>query len=214
MKYACKVPLISQQGGFGNGPVPRIDSLGSRMFLLNLKPSLSSITPPHLAALPPKYFRPTKALDAGAGVGRVTSDTLLPLFDRVDLVESSTHFLEKARLNSSRWRGIEDGSKGVRFFQAGLQYCDPSSMKEQLGIAVGAQDFEEGYDVIWIQWVAGHLGHEELVAFLQRCSKALRKSENGEEAYIVVKENVINSNEDMFDETDSSFVRYAVLSLL
>eukprot|EP00741_Cyanophora_paradoxa_P014758 tig00020824_g14236.t1 len=38
------------------------------------------------------------------------------------------------------------------------------------------------YDVIWIQWVIGHLTDEDMVAFLKRCQRALRP-----EGWIVVK---------------------------
>lgn len=182
------------------------------MFLLTLKPSLSTIVPPHLQSLP-KRTHPAKALDLGAGIGRVTSDVLLPLFDHVDLVESSSHFLEKAQKASARWRGIADSSKGLRFYKAGLQYFDPASPSGLFGKA-GAEDLAEGYDVIWLQWVAGHLGQDDLVAFLQRCQKALRASPPEDRAVIVLKENVINTKEDAFDETDSSLVRWALSSNL
>lgn len=180
------------------------------MFLLTLKPSLSTIVPPHRQSLPERT-RPVKALDAGAGIGRVTSDVLLPLFDRVDLVESSAHFLEKAQKASAKWKGIPDKSKGLRFYKTGLQYFDPSSPSGLFG-QVGAEDFGEGYDVIWLQWVAGHLGQDDLVAFLQRCQKALREGPAEDRAFIVLKENVISAKEDAFDETDSSLVR-CVLNL-
>ena len=36
-------------------------------------------------------------LDCGAGIGRVTKNLLLPLFDTVDMVEQNPEFLEKAK---------------------------------------------------------------------------------------------------------------------
>ena len=36
-------------------------------------------------------------LDCGAGIGRITKNLLLPLFDVVDMVEQNAGFLEKAR---------------------------------------------------------------------------------------------------------------------
>ena len=36
-------------------------------------------------------------LDCGAGIGRVTKNLLLPLFDTVDMVEQNPDFLEKAK---------------------------------------------------------------------------------------------------------------------
>ena len=41
------------------------------------------------------YFFPT-SLDCGAGIGRVAKCLLLPLFEKVDLVEQNREFLEAA----------------------------------------------------------------------------------------------------------------------
>ncbi|KAJ2004489.1 hypothetical protein H4R26_002471, partial [Coemansia thaxteri] len=64
--------------------VHRPDIAGSREFLTKLRsdPSL---------ALGSKY-----ACDCGAGIGRVTKHFLLPMFDRVDLVEQNSKFLHEA----------------------------------------------------------------------------------------------------------------------
>ena len=189
-------------------PVPRVDALGSRMSLLTLIPSLSLCQAPQQSA-PPKRSRPLKALDCGAGIGRCTETVLLPLYDRVDVVETSTHFLDKARSCAPSWPGIKDRSKGCRFYQCGLQQVDPASLPKQYGEVVGASDsWEGGYDLIWIQWVLPHLSDEQLVAFLQRCRKALRE---GEDSYIVVKENAKRVGEqDYFHEEDSSITRFAL----
>lgn len=64
------------------------------------------------------------------------------------------------------------------------------------------------YDVIWIQWAAGHLSDDQLVAFLQRCRYALVRpdAQHGRSpGLIVVKEN--NANRTLFDEEDSSISR-------
>ena len=41
---------------------------------------------------------PGRALDCGAGIGRVSKRVLLPLFSEVDLVEQNQAFLEKAKM--------------------------------------------------------------------------------------------------------------------
>ena len=41
--------------------------------------------------------KPLAALDCGAGIGRISEQLLLHLFDEVDLVEPSRHLLETAR---------------------------------------------------------------------------------------------------------------------
>ncbi|XP_053710150.1 N-terminal Xaa-Pro-Lys N-methyltransferase 1 [Synchiropus splendidus] len=121
------------------------------------------------------------ALDCGAGIGRITKRLLLPLFKTVDLVDVTQEFLDKAKTYLG-----EDGKRVGHYFCSGLQDFKPESGR---------------YDVIWIQWVIGHLTDEHLVDFLQRCQKSLRP--NG---LIVIKDNV--SYEGVVpDEVDSSICR-------
>ena len=86
-------------GGYGLGTVPRIDSMGSRLFLLKNLKRLANVPPasadPGVWAEEKMRWRETsgkgkavtRALDCGAGVGRVTQSVLLPLVDEVHLVE-------------------------------------------------------------------------------------------------------------------------------
>ncbi|BGO97562.1 Alpha N-terminal protein methyltransferase 1 [Rhodotorula toruloides] len=123
-------------GGYGEGtPVPRLDATSSRLLILSLLPQLSTISPPHLppSSAPSRPSRPFRALDCGAGIGRVTSTVLLPLFDLVDLVEPVEPFVVQAQTNALqgkegwKWLHVEDESKrkGVRIWRAGLQHFDP-----------------------------------------------------------------------------------------
>ncbi|KAI0636936.1 DUF858-domain-containing protein [Trametes polyzona] len=137
-------------GGFGNGSLPRVDALGSRQFLMYLLPELctvpSAIRPLQPSSSPLTTRRP-RALDVGAGVGRVTSDTLLHLFADVLLVEPVAPFVQEAlrrgrasaRLAdpaasialdenpmAAPWKGIRDRSRSVTFVQATLQDFDPA----------------------------------------------------------------------------------------
>lgn len=86
------------------------------------------------------------AVDCGAGIGRITKCLLSKYFDTIDLVEQNGSFLEKAKefVNSSK---------------LGTTY------------AVGLQDFvpEKKYDVVWSQWVLGHLEDVDLIKFLSLC---------------------------------------------
>jgi len=72
LDYWEKVPasVNGVLGGFGTGSLPRVDSLGSRQFLLSLMPELC-IIPSALrrldADIPPSNRR-TRALDVGAGI--------------------------------------------------------------------------------------------------------------------------------------------------
>lgn len=81
------------------------------------------------------------ACDCGAGIGRVTKNFLLKVpFEKVDLVEQTTSFCEQAK-NDYLKKEVEEGRIGQV-------------------LNVGLQDFtpEEGkYDLIWCQWVLGHL---------------------------------------------------------
>lgn len=89
------------------------------------------------------------ALDCGAGIGRITKYLLTEVFTNVDMVEQNSTFLEKAKV----YLGPKK-DKVVNFFAIGLQSFDP---------------IPKHYDVIWIQWVIGHLTDDHLVQFLQRC---------------------------------------------
>ncbi|KAL8278482.1 hypothetical protein RQP46_009172 [Phenoliferia psychrophenolica] len=228
-------------GGYGpTTAVPRLDAAMSRMLLLSILPQLSTIVPPHRHtknASPPSPRRSFRALDCGAGIGRVTSTVLLPLFDRVDLVEPVQKFLDTARDDATKahkegWKLVKDGAhnKGVRMWLAGLQHFDPAKPATPLGggssVTVGtfgdatltwpppteSTPQEDGYDVVMIQWCIGHLSDAELVGFLQRSQKALRRSEFGLEGYIVLKENVCRDDAcdgtgSLWDDDDSSITR-------
>ena len=70
-------------------------------------------------------------------------------------------------------------------------------------ICCGLQDFtpEVGrYDVIWCQWVLGHLKDDDLVCFLQRAKAGLAS-----DGIIVIKENTCPELE--YDKLDSSYSR-------
>lgn len=122
------------------------------------------------------------ALDCGAGIGRITKRLLLPLFRTVDLVDVTQEFLDKAKT----YLGDEEGKRVENYFCCGLQDFVPQDGR---------------YDVIWIQWVIGHLTDDHLVEFLRRCRGGLRP--NG---LIIVKDNV--SYEGVVpDEVDSSVCR-------
>lgn len=70
---------------------------------------------------------------------------------------------------------------------------------------MGLQDFKDDgkkYDVVWSQWVLGHLTDDDLISFFRQLSTVLEK--NG---MIVVKENFTKNNEVIQDLTDSSVTR-------
>uniref|UniRef100_A0AAY4EHG1 protein N-terminal methyltransferase n=1 Tax=Denticeps clupeoides TaxID=299321 RepID=A0AAY4EHG1_9TELE len=121
------------------------------------------------------------ALDCGAGIGRITKRLLLPLFHTVDMVDVTQEFLDKAKTYLG-----EEGKRVDNYFCCGLQDFEPQPGR---------------YDVIWIQWVIGHLTDNHLVDFLRRCRGGLRPG-----GLVVVKDNVAYEGV-VPDEVDSSVCR-------
>ncbi|KAG5892412.1 hypothetical protein JTB14_003348 [Gonioctena quinquepunctata] len=122
------------------------------------------------------------ALDCGAGIGRITKFLLTDVFDKVDMVEQNPKFIEQAK----NYLGAKL-SKVNEFFPVGLQNFEPESRK---------------YDVIWIQWVLGHLTDDDLINFLESCQNGLKP--NG---IIVVKENITATDDSEMDTQDYSVTR-------
>lgn len=130
------------------------------------------------------------ALDCGAGIGRITKFLLSDHFECVDLVEQNGAFLEQAK----QYLGPKLSKIG-HFFPVGLQNFEPEAGR---------------YDVIWIQWVLGHLTDSDLVKFLKLCQKGLKPG-----GVIVIKENTASSEDVDVDEKDSSVTRpFALLKSL
>ncbi|CAI9726801.1 N-terminal Xaa-Pro-Lys N-methyltransferase 1-like [Octopus vulgaris] len=122
-----------------------------------------------------------RALDCGAGIGRVTKHLLTPLFNHVDMLDLNQKFLSRAET-----------------------YLGDKKSKVDRYICNSLQDFvpEPGrYNVIWCQWVLGYLSNSDFVSFLKRCKAALVSG-----GLIAIKENVTTEDR-VFDETDSCFTR-------
>ncbi|KAJ3520847.1 hypothetical protein NMY22_g12564 [Coprinellus aureogranulatus] len=222
-------------GGFGKGSLPRIESLGSRQFLLGLYPELSTVPSVYKPLKPQGSSQRVRALDVGAGVGRVTSDTLLYLVHDVVLLEPVGPFvqeaLRRARADAgiaiepspssisedrSFWPGLADQTKSITILQGTLQEFDPLKphrvdFLDRLGYQPSrpADDINLGFDIIWCQWCLGHLSDADLVDFFNRSHAALKK--DNPRSLIVVKENVCGDLDGkpntVFDEQDSSLTR-------
>lgn len=121
------------------------------MFLLSLLPRLSTV-PSSIMPLPtttdsaaPTSAARTRALDVGAGIGRVTASVLIHLLDTVEILEPAPHFLAKAVEASPTWKGLSEEDvketpegeeekgkkektkgKAVRFWEGGLAGFDPN----------------------------------------------------------------------------------------
>ncbi|CAO1617422.1 unnamed protein product [Jaminaea pallidilutea] len=131
-------------GGYGLGTLPRIDALGSRSFLLSVLPRLSSVAPVTDDPISWKKIKMqerkgkgrmvTRALDAGAGVGRVSENVLTRIVDEVHLVEPVEHFLSEAANQSPKWQSLTlppssqpfQARKAAHFHLSTLQALDPA----------------------------------------------------------------------------------------
>ncbi|KAF9434380.1 hypothetical protein BGZ76_008110 [Entomortierella beljakovae] len=131
---------------------------------------------------------PSHVLDCGAGIGRVTKQVLIKAFDHVDLVENCEAFVKQAKEEYLKSE-IESGKVGeVRC--SGLQ-----------NVQFEGTNWEGRFDVIWCQWVLGHLTEADLIAFFNRCKKGLKPG-----GLIFIKENNAKIGI-VIDEDDSSMTR-------
>lgn len=148
-----------------------VDCEGSRGFLKYLKQEKVLTAECH------------KAVDCGAGIGRVSKHFLLKEFDKVDIVEQCEEFTK----NVHKYMDDEQLSERIEnIFNVGMQVFEPQPGH---------------YDLIWMQWVVGHLTDDDFVQFLKRCKAGLSPG-----GCIGIKDNV-TSGEAIFDAQDSSVTR-------
>jgi len=171
-------------GMLGGYPqISRIDLQGSANFISKLrrKSTLPSGVP---KSKPPLLAR---AVDCGAGIGRITAGFLVNVAELVDIVEPVVKFTDEISTGQSFLPWREQGKIG-QIYNLGLEDWTPTQQ----------------YSLIWNQWCVGQLTDAQLQAYLQRCATML---ENG--GWIVVKENLSTtiSDEDTFDDVDSSVTR-------
>ena len=160
-------------GVLGGYPqVSRVDLQGSKNFLAKLRRQSKHF--------PPSKGKLRRAVDCGAGIGRITEGFLRDVAEVVDIVEPVVSFTDQ----------IKDKPGVGEIYNIGLEDWHPD--RDGLG----------PYDLIWNQWCVGQLNDKQFVEYLQRLPKVL--SEGG---LIIVKENLSNSGEDVYDETDSSVTR-------
>ncbi|KAL2067892.1 hypothetical protein VTL71DRAFT_15990 [Oculimacula yallundae] len=121
-----------------------------------------------------------RAVDCGAGIGRITEGLLLGIASTVDIVEPVTKFAN----------ALKDKAGIGNIFNIGLESWSPELSSDAK------------YDLIWNQWCLGHLTDAQLQTYLEKCAKAIVEG-----GLVVVKENLSTSGEDLFDELDSSVTR-------
>ncbi|KAH0570361.1 putative S-adenosylmethionine-dependent methyltransferase [Spironucleus salmonicida] len=108
-------------------------------------------------------------LDVGAGIGRVTEHVLSKIFISVDTVE-----------NNQQYSVIQKCTRQKYIQEAQLFLIDQT------------------YDLIWIQWVIGHLTDQDLLQMFKNFAKMTK--------YIVIKDNLCTQGF-MFDSTDANILR-------
>ncbi|KAJ8300222.1 hypothetical protein KUTeg_021741, partial [Tegillarca granosa] len=92
-----------------------------------------------------------------------------------------------------------------KFLDKAPEFIGQDASRVERFICCGLQDFvpEAGrYDIIWCQWVLGHLTEPHLMKFFKSCRQGLKS--NG---LLIVKENVSGTEEKDFDDDDSSYTR-------
>lgn len=124
-----------------------------------------------------------RALDIGAGIGRITFSSLYPRFRRIDMLDSNSAFLESAKMFEK-----STGNSKIENFYA-------STIEEFR--------FKHKYDLVFVQWVLEYVSHEDLLKFFTRVKLNLQK--NG---VVIIKENVnILSDEDIIVSEEGSTIR-------
>jgi len=118
------------------------------------------------------------AIDVGAGIGRITQKALRDFFGQVDLMEQCPAYIDKAK-------EILGANHNGEFYTIGCQEFN----------------FTKKYDVIWIQWVVGHLTDKDFVDFLVKCKANLNP-----QGIIVCKEN-LSSGCFIVDKDDCTIIR-------
>ncbi|EMC94773.1 hypothetical protein BAUCODRAFT_73639 [Baudoinia panamericana UAMH 10762] len=170
--WSATEPTVN--GVLGGYPqVSRIDLQGSSNFLAKLRRSSHH----H-----PSSKKLNRAVDCGAGIGRITDGFLSKVAEVVDIVEPVKSFTDQIQ-----------GKPGVgEILNVGLEEWHPQ------------RDGHGPYDLIWTQWCLSQLTDVQVVEYLGRLPAVM--SEGG---WIVVKENLSNHHldEDVFDKTDSSVTR-------
>ena len=168
-------------GMLGGYPeISRVDLKGSANFVAKLRREQQVHS--SLPATPGPLRR---GVDCGAGIGRVTAGLLSAVCEVVDMVEPVEKFAREVK-----------GQKMVGSGSVGHVYV--------IGLEDWVPDKEAKYDIIWNQWCLGHLTDKQLVAYLERCRRALTV-----DGWVIVKENMGTNadGEDVFDQQDSSVTR-------
>jgi protein N-terminal methyltransferase len=124
-----------------------------------------------------------RAIDVGAGIGRITFNSLYDNFENIDMVEASNNFLQIAKNIEKE----KSDNKIKNFYNSTIE------------------DFKflYNYDLIIVQWVLEYVSYNDLISFFTRAKLHLQP--NG---IIIVKENInIYNDNDICIEEEGSLIR-------
>jgi protein N-terminal methyltransferase len=167
------------EGVLGGYPqVSRVDLQGSSTFLAKLR---------RKSAIHKPSTRLPRAVDCGAGIGRITAGFLSKVAEVVDVVEPVVQ-LTKVITEGDGFKELREQGRVGEVYNKGLEDWTPT----------------KPYDLIWNQWCLGQLTDEQLLDYFGRI-----KDKITEGGWIVVKENMSTDPEgkDIFDPADSSVTR-------
>lgn len=134
-----------------------------------------------------EIIRTGSCLDCGGGIGRVSHYVLKPVFQHVDMVEGCELFVQTSTTNFAK------NSIRVRY-NVELQNID--ELHRQInGIR---------YDVVFLQWVIGHLTDRDTVRFLRFARDNLLVPSTGR---IIMKENCVINKGFFLDKEDINLIR-------
>jgi protein N-terminal methyltransferase len=148
---SCEPTIDGMLGGYGH--IHGVDVVGSQAFIRKL--------------IPAEAIARGRALDVGAGIGRITNNVLIPVgFNTVDLTDVSETFLQTAR-----------------------ESVPADKLGDCVASSFDAFDFSKRkWTLIWMQWCAIYLRDDLFVDFF---SKACAGLEDHPNSFVVLKENIL-----------------------
>lgn len=105
---------------------------------------------------------------------------LLKFFDKVDLLDSCENFLKEAR----NYIGPDEYDQRISTICLPLQKFQPTE-----GVL---------YDLVWVQWVIGHLfPDQQFIDFLTKCKSVLKPH-----GLLIIKDNHTSTDDNDLDTQD------------
>lgn len=148
-----------------------------------------------------------RALDCGAGIGRVTRDVLVHRFRTVDVLEQSPKMAAQAACELAAWTADEGGGGGRvgAIVCCGLQDLVTPATAASVTAAAAVSRVGDDYDCVWLQWVIGCVMDVDFVDLLRALATRLAPT-----GVIVLKDNIVSQPEGtafQYDRGDHSITR-------